>query len=44
MNKFNFLFSKKIVPLRLGKSYTVSSLRTLQGLTAAKVVGRSDAM
>ena len=28
----------------MGKSYTASSLRILQGLTAAKVVGRSGAM
>ena len=27
-----------------GKSYTASSLRILQGLTAAKVTGRSGAM
>ena len=28
----------------MGKSYTASSLRILQGLTAAKVVGCSGAM
>ena len=39
MDKKNYLCSRKT-----GKSYTVSSFRILQGLTAAKVEGRSDAI
>ena len=37
---------KKFLPLQpqTGKSYTASSLRILQGLIAAKVVGCSGAM
>jgi hypothetical protein len=35
---------EKVVPLRPGKSYTVSSLQIPQGLTTARVVGCSDAM
>lgn len=38
------LGSKKYLPLRPGKSYTASSLRILQGLIAAKVVGCSGAI
>jgi len=37
-------YIEKGVPLHPGKSYTASSLRFLQGLTAAKVVGCSGAM
>ena len=39
INKKHYLCSAKT-----GKSYTVSSFRILQGLTAAKVEGRSDAI
>ena len=39
-----FEIQKKVVLLQPGKSYTVSSLRIPQGLTAARVVGCSDAM
>jgi hypothetical protein len=38
------LSRQKDVPLQPGKSYTASSQRFLQGLTAAKVAGCSGAM
>ena len=38
------MYEKKGLTLQTGKSYTASSLRILQGLTAAKVVGCSGAM
>ena len=35
---------RTFAPAKTGKSYTASSLWILQGLTAAKVTGRSGAM